>query len=186
MLPPRTSHVVPEPPLSLVVGLGKRPLQGRNSVSFHRAHHAGLPMSFQTPLLAPRSGIWVNDPCKAVAPLLSSSAPRSAPHIVPGPTPRTEMAGLGKCAQHRAPHVVPDPLPVVRPGVRASTKQSPPVVPKPLISQTPPVLSPAKPGLPLLHVRFARSPTEPRLTPFRSYSWLLALFRRSGPPPPEP
>ena len=31
-------------------------------------------MSFQNPLLAPRSGVWVNDPRKAVGPLFSTSS----------------------------------------------------------------------------------------------------------------
>ena len=42
-------------------------------------------MSFQTPLLAPRSGVWVLDPRKAVAPPLSISFIRSAPPVVPDP-----------------------------------------------------------------------------------------------------
>ena len=74
-------------------------------------------MSSQTPFLAPKSGIRVNDPRKAAAPLLSLASTTQRRSCFPIPASRSEIAGVGLNNPRKA---VAPPLPMCPPSSASS------------------------------------------------------------------
>ena len=88
-------------------------------------------MSFQNPLLAPRSGVWVNDPRKAVGPLFSTSSINDGAAYI---TSTGELAATDtRIRQHRSrlaitpcarPRHPATRLPCAAPGVKCAALAS--------------------------------------------------------------